>query len=76
MPEPHLVSGDVEAESEFQNVAKRQTHGNHQNRGVHPENRHVRKAKKPGAEEGMIVAEDFLGVGVDAAAVPQAHEVV
>jgi hypothetical protein len=24
----------------------------------------------------MIVAEDFLGVGVDAAAVPQAHEVV
>ena len=57
-------------------VAHEQPGHHEESRGVEEDDGDMGDVKKPGAEEGMIVAEDFLGVGVDAAAVPQAHEVV
>ena len=61
------MPGDHEPEPELQNIAKHETHDKRQYCGVHPEDRHVRKAKEPGTEEAVVAAERLRRVCIRSA---------
>ena len=67
LAEVNVKAGDVVVEAEAEHVAEHRPAEHQQRRCVEKDDGEVRKAEEPRAQKGVISAEGFLGVAVNAA---------